>query len=71
MDWKEAKLQLNELASKARDQGEIGRLVSDSVKVIDEQLDHLHTSMSHVAERLDAVASQLARLEARVHEDVE
>ena len=70
MDWKEAKPQLNELASKARNQGEVGRLVSDSVKVIDEQLDHLHTSISHIVERLDGLTSQLARLEGRVHEDV-
>ncbi|HXV62019.1 MAG TPA: hypothetical protein VEK15_15075 [Vicinamibacteria bacterium] len=62
---------MNELAGKARNQGEVGRLVSDSVKVIDEQLDHLHTSLAHIVERLDGLTGQLARLEGRVHEDVE
>ena len=72
MDWKETRVQLDELARQAREQkDEVGLLVSDSIGAIAEQLDHLHQSVSHVAERLDAVTSQLAELEARVHEDVE
>ena len=72
MDWKEAKAQLDELAGQAREQkNEVGLLVSDSIGAIAEQLGRLHQSVSHVAERLDALTSQLAELEERVHEDVE
>lgn len=72
MDWKDAKPRLDELAKQAREQkNEVGLLVSDSIGAIEEQLGHLHHSVSHVVERLDALTSQLAELEARVHEDVE
>jgi polyhydroxyalkanoate synthesis regulator phasin len=72
MDWKETKTRLDELARQAREQkNEVGLLVSDSIGAIEEQLDHVHQNVSHVAERLDALTSQLAELEARVHEDVE
>lgn len=72
MDWKETKSHLDELARKARDrENEVGLLLSDSVATITEQLTHLHSSVSHLEEGLVALTSQIASLEARVHEDVE
>ena len=72
MDWKDARVRLDELARKAQSkEGDVNPVVSDSVTAITEQLGHLHQSLSHVVERLDALTSQLASLEARVHEDVE
>lgn len=50
---------------------ELGRVVYGSVEGVAEQLANFHKRLSHTEERLDALTSQVAALESRVHEDLE
>ena len=71
MDWKDAKDELERIVAGTPSSGEESGLGAQSLRLIVEQLDHLHKEGVRFETELEELASRLASLEARVHEDVE
>lgn len=72
MDWTTRRAVLEDRANGARARGDdAGALICDSLATLVDELEQARKTVAHMEDRLAALTTAMAKLESRIHEEVE
>jgi hypothetical protein len=72
MDWTTRRAELDDRANESRARGDDpGALICDSLAALVDEFEQARKTIAHMEDRLAGLTTAMAKLEARIHEEVE